>query len=118
MRNIFILVAAACLTAQTAFAHAMLDRASPAVGSEVSGSPATVSLTYTEPVEPLFSSIHITDASGVRMDEGQALSHSGNERVLEVALKKLPPGVYTVEWQVTSVDTHKTQGHFRFTVKP
>jgi hypothetical protein len=39
-------------------------------------------------------------------------------RMLSVKLKPLPPGVYAVEWHVTSVDTHKTEGHFTFTVKP
>jgi hypothetical protein len=30
----------------------------------------------------------------------------------------LKPGVYTVTWHVVSVDTHKTQGSFNFTVAP
>ncbi|HYA71564.1 MAG TPA: copper resistance protein CopC, partial [Roseiarcus sp.] len=33
-------------------------------------------------------------------------------------VKTLPPGVYTVTWRAVSVDTHKTQGSFSFTVKP
>jgi len=116
MKTIFI-AAAACLISQSALAHAFLDRASPAVGSEVSGSPPAVSLSYTEPVEPLFSTVHVMDAGGGRMDEGKPAVQDGG-RVLQVPLKKLPPGVYTVEWHVTSVDTHKTEGHFSFTVRP
>jgi methionine-rich copper-binding protein CopC len=117
MRKILIAAAAACLTGQAAFAHAFLDRASPAVGSEVSGPPTSISLTYTEPVEPLFSTVHVTDAAGGRVDEGKPATQDDG-RILQVALKSLPPGVYTVEWHVTSVDTHKTEGHFTFTVKP
>jgi hypothetical protein len=30
----------------------------------------------------------------------------------------LKPGVYKVIWHAVSVDTHKTQGSFQFTVKP
>jgi methionine-rich copper-binding protein CopC len=112
-----ILVAAACLISQAAFAHAFLDRALPAVGSEVSGSPAALNLTYTEPVEPLFSSIEVTDANGVREDQGKPVALEDG-RVLSVKLKPLSPGVYAVGWHVTSVDTHKTEGHFTFTVKP
>lgn len=108
---------AICLIAPAARAHAFLDRASPAVGSEVSGSPPTLALTYTEPVEPLFSSIQVTDANGVRVDQGEATGRDDG-RVLVVTLKRLAPGVYTVAWHVTSVDTHKTEGHFQFTVKP
>jgi methionine-rich copper-binding protein CopC len=105
------------LGAGPAFAHAFLDRASPGVGSEVSGSPPALSLTYTEPVEPLFSTVQVTDASGARVDEGKPTTQEDG-RILVVKLKTLPPGDYTVEWHVTSVDTHKTEGHFTFTVKP
>ncbi|HBK07569.1 MAG TPA: copper resistance protein CopC [Acetobacteraceae bacterium] len=116
MRGI-IAVLAACLIAPAAWAHAFLDRASPAVGSEVSGPPPTLSLTYTEPVEPLFSSIQVTDGNGKRVDQGKPATRD-NGTTLVVRLTPLPPGVYTVTWHVTSVDTHKTEGHFKFTVKP
>ena len=43
MTRIIAFAAAACLIGQAAFAHAFLDRASPAVGSEVSGSPPALS---------------------------------------------------------------------------
>ena len=33
-----------------------------------------------------------------------------------VELPRLSPGTYTVIWHVTSVDTHKTEGNFKFTV--
>jgi methionine-rich copper-binding protein CopC len=112
-----LIAAAACLIGQAAFAHAFLDRASPAVGSEVSGSPPSVSITYTEAVEPRFSTIHVTDSAGARVDDSKPVTQDDG-RVLVVGLKKLPPGVYSVEWHVTSVDTHKTEGHFTFTVRP
>lgn len=117
MHKILLLAAAGCLTGQAAFAHAFLDRASPAVGSDVTGSPSSLALTYTEPVEPLFSSVQVTDASGARVDQGTPTTRDDG-RVLAVGLKPLSPGVYSVEWHVTSVDTHKTEGHFTFTVKP
>ncbi|MDB5401282.1 MAG: uncharacterized protein JWQ55_3300 [Rhodopila sp.] len=116
MIRFIVLVVAACLVGQAAFAHAFLDRASPAVGSEVSGSPPTLNLTYTEPVEPLFSTVEVTDANGARVDEGRPATQDDG-RVLSVKLKTLPPGVYAVTWHVTSVDTHKTEGHFTFSVK-
>ena len=122
MRRIAIASVAACLMGlavaeHTAFGHAMLDRALPAVGSAVFGAPATVDLTYSEPVEPVFSRIQVTDANGVRVDEGK-LTPRKDGRVLSVKLRPLPPGVYAVEWHVTSVDSHKTEGHFTFTVRP
>ena len=117
MNKIFIIAAASCLIGPAAFAHAFLDKASPPVGSEVPASPPALNLTYTEPVEPLFSTIQVTDASGARMDDGKPVTQDDG-RILSVKLKKLPPGAYKVEWHVTSVDTHKTEGHFSFSVKP
>jgi copper resistance protein C len=117
MTRILPLAAAACLLGTSAFAHAALERASPSVGSAVSGSPAALSLTYTEAVEPLFSAVQVTDAHEKRMDTGKPMGEADG-RVLQIQLKPLPPGVYTVRWRVTSVDTHRTEGHFTFTVTP
>jgi copper resistance protein C len=112
-----LVIIAVCLIGRAAWAHAFLDKASPPVGSEVSRSPPTLALSYSEPVEPLFSTIRVTDASGAPVNDGKTTPRDGG-RVLVVKLKTLPPGVYTVTWHVTSVDTHKTEGHVTFTVKP
>jgi methionine-rich copper-binding protein CopC len=117
MNTRIVLTAVACLIGPAAFAHAVLDHASPAVGSQVSGSPPALNLTYTEPAEPLFSTLHVTDATGARVDEGKPTTQDGRH-VLSVKLKPLSPGVYAVQWHVTSQDTHSTEGHFSFTVKP
>ncbi|HVZ07298.1 copper homeostasis periplasmic binding protein CopC [Rhodopila sp.] len=100
-----------------AWAHAMLQRASPAVGSTVRDAPAALTLTYSEAVEPRFSTVAVKDPSGARVDQGR-LDTQQDGHVLVAPLKPLAPGVYTVEWHVTSVDTHKTSGHFSFTVEP
>jgi methionine-rich copper-binding protein CopC len=39
-------------------------------------------------------------------------------KVLLANLPMLGPGVYRVKWHVVSVDTHRTEGDFNFTVKP
>ena len=95
-------------------AHAMLDRASPAVGSTVAAAPRAVTLTFTENIEPAFSLVRVEDASGGRVDQGKA--QLGGRNVLRVGLKPLPPGSYKVIWKVLSVDTHATQGSFSFQV--
>jgi copper resistance protein C len=117
MCKVLFVVVAACLISQVAFAHAFLERASPAVGSEIAAAPASLALTFTEPIEPAFSSVRVIDASGGRVDKGSVSARDGG-RVLSTGLKPLSPGIYKVEWHVTSVDTHKTDGHFSFTVKP
>ena len=98
-----------------AWAHAFLKSATPAVGSAVQQPPGEVAITFTEGVEPGFSSIAVTDAAGAAMNAG-APHLEGPATVLAVPLKPLPPGSYTVTWHATAVDTHKTEGHYSFTV--
>lgn len=103
----------AALTAPTmVMAHANLDHASPAVGSTVASSPSEVTLYFSEKIEPKFSGAEIRNAVGARVDHGASASGS----TLRVSVKSLPAGTYTVTWHVLSVDTHKTQGSFSFTV--
>ncbi len=104
--------------APPAFAHAFLQRASPPVGSEIPVPPAAVTITYTEGVEPDFSTIEVQNAQGVRVDKADPHLLDGEQTKLTVDLPKLPPGEYTVVWHVTSVDTHKTEGRFTFSVAP
>jgi methionine-rich copper-binding protein CopC len=101
------------LGAGAARAHAFLDHASPLVGSTVATAPREVALTFTQNLEAAFSSVQVTDASGVRVDQGKT-EISGN--TMRVGLKASGPGRYQVHWHVLSVDTHKTEGNFSFTV--
>jgi len=97
-----------------AFGHAHLSKAIPGAGATVSA-PSEVQLTFTEPLEPAFSSIELRDAAGktVQTEKVQV-----KDNVMRLPLKSLPAGRYTVKWRVLSVDTHKTDGNFSFTVKP
>ncbi len=117
MKRALVLAMLACPFGAPAFAHAFLDRASPAVGSEVPASPPALTLTYTEAVEPLFCQVAVTDSMGMSEIAG-APAVKDDGKTLVIPLKALPPGTYRVEWHVTSVDTHKTEGHFVFSVKP
>jgi hypothetical protein len=113
----WLLPAMLCM-ASPAFAHAFLQRASPPVGSELPVSPSAVTITYTEGVEPDFSTIEVRNAQGARVDKADPHLLGGDQTKLSVSLPKLPPGQYTVTWHVTSVDTHKTEGRFNFSVTP
>jgi methionine-rich copper-binding protein CopC len=99
-------------------AHAQLDRSDPRVGSTVSQAPSALTLYFTEGIEPAFSSVQVTDAGGRRVDNGKLRVDRGNPRQVQVALKPLPPGRYTVRWRAVSVDTHATEGSFSFEVRP
>lgn len=99
-----------------AFAHAALIHAQPAVGSTVSSSPGAVTLEFSEGVVPRLSDISIRDASGKAVKAGRA---SGSGTSLSAPIQgRLTAGTYTVTWHAVSVDTHRTQGRFTFTVAP
>jgi copper resistance protein C len=117
MRTISLFTLAMLSAASPAFAHAMLERASPLVGSEVPAPPHQIVLTFTEGVEPLFSTIELRDAHGTAVATGKPQSDQGNKRKLVVELPALGGGTYTVTWHATSVDTHKTEGSYQFIVK-
>jgi copper resistance protein C len=112
----FAVVAAAILTAPRAEAHAFLDHSNPAVGSTVPSAPAALTMWFTQQLEPAFTTANVTDASGNAVGAGPAAVDPQNPVEFRVPLKPLPPGTYTVNWHVLSVDTHTTQGHFTFQV--
>ena len=101
-----------------ALAHAQLRQADPPVGGTVHSSPAQVELIFSEAVEPRFSAVTVQDAAGAPIDRHDLHVASGDARHLAVSLGVLPPGTYKVVWHATSVDTHKTEGAFTFTVAP
>jgi methionine-rich copper-binding protein CopC len=107
---IFLLFA---VVSSAARAHAHLDHANPAVGSTVASAPRELTLTFTQNLETAFSSVEVTDGGGARVDSGTP-QVSGN--IMSVGLKPLTPGTYDVHWHALSIDTHKTEGSFTFTV--
>ncbi len=110
---------ALALVSATAFAHAQLDHAAPGVGATVAASPDALTLYFTEGVEPHFSGVTLTNASGAAQPLGALTVDPSHPSVVTLKLDApLKPGVYTVAWHVVSVDTHKTQGNFTFTVAP
>jgi copper resistance protein C len=116
--TILIAIAASLLlAAPRALAHAMLDHASPAVGS-TAAAPKAVTLWFTEELEPAFSTIEVRNAQGTAVQAGKATVDPANRAELRVPLKALAPGTYKVIWRVLSVDTHRTQGDFTFRVDP
>lgn len=116
MRHTATLALLASLTgAGGAQAHAQLDHAEPRVGSTVSATPSEVTLWFTQNIEHAFTSMEVLDAAGVRVSIGKPRIDSANS-LMQIGLKPLPPGVYRVRWRALSVDSHTTEGSFRFEV--
>ena len=113
-----LICAGALWTPVAAFAHAHLDRSTPAAGATLKEAPPEVMLWFTEAVEPKFSTVEVRDANGAAVQDGTASGVAGNTAQLRIKLKPLAAGTYTVKWRVLSVDTHRSQGDFTFRVGP
>ena len=99
-------------------AHAFLDQAVPPVGGAVPASPKEIRLTFSEGVEPRFSGIELATSDGRPIAAGPAATAPGDDKQLVLAVPPLAPGRYRVSWHVVSVDTHRTEGEYTFTVGP
>lgn len=102
--------------AGAALAHAQLVRAVPAAGGSVSKAPSEVTLRFNEKLENAFSSIVVRDAEGKQVDKKDGGVDKKDRAIIRVSLPALEAGVYTVEWQAVSADTHKVKGDFTFKV--
>jgi methionine-rich copper-binding protein CopC len=98
-----------------ASAHAMLQHAEPSADATVHDSPAQVSLEFSERLESAFSGLSVTDDRGRPVTNGAAAISS---MMMVVKLDRLRPGRYRVQWHAVSIDTHRTEGAYSFTVAP
>jgi len=109
------ILALGCASAQ---AHAFLVRSNPPVGSTVTAAPSTLLLTFTEGLEIPFCSVAVTDGMGMNDAAGKPQAVPGHPEQMMLKLNIEMPGKITVSWHAVSVDTHKTEGSFSFTVAP
>ncbi len=96
-------------------AHATLLQTEPPSASQLDDAPNKVLLAFNERVETIFNSIQVFDQDGRRVDAGDA-QVVGDGDTLEIGLKNLGQGQYTVRWRVNSLDGHQVQGYFGFGV--
>lgn len=106
---------ASLLLASPAWSHAHLDSATPADGAILTDPPTEIVLTFTEDLEIPLATLTVTAADGTEVASGA--TDAGDRRSLRLALPDLAPGTYRVDWGVTSVDTHGTQGQYGFTLE-
>jgi copper resistance protein C len=108
---------AALAVASTAFAHALPTSREPAPDSEVA-EPTQVTMRFSEPLEPAFSKIVVSDAAGRPVSAGASAVDADNPKAMHVALTpSLAPGRYSVHWNAVATDGHRTQGDYGFIVK-
>lgn len=98
-----------------ALAHAFLQHASPGAGAVVANAPKEIALEFSESLKPTFSGIAVSDATGHDVEAAHTVIQGGS---MHVALNPLSAGRYRVAWHAVSLDTHRTEGSYSFTVKP
>jgi copper transport protein len=117
--GLLALVAAAALALPAAaWAHAALLRTTPEPSRTINRAPPEVRLTYSEPVEPRFAIVSVTDAQGRQVTSGKPAAAVGAAQTLVTPLKRVPEGWYLVFWRVISADGHPVRGAFTFAVGP
>lgn len=104
-------------TQSSAWAHAFLYYSIPKVGSVLTNSPSQIKICFTEHLTEHGSTIEVRDARGKQVDKKDSHRGDQDQSLLFVSVPKLPAGTYTVNWQALSEDNHRTEGHFKFTIK-
>jgi methionine-rich copper-binding protein CopC len=115
-KHVIAPLVATLLGVSPAFAHAFLVKSDPPVGSTLTTAPKVLVLSFTEDLEVPFCTVMVTDSMGMNDAAGKPQSVPGHSDELQVPLNITMPGKITVTWHALSVDTHKTEGSFSFTV--
>ena len=108
---IALIVAMAPLAAQ---AHAILLDSTPAVNAAVAGPTVTIALHFNSRIDHARSRLTLTLPD--RTTKVLPITKSSAEEIVE-ASAELPPGSYSLRWQVLAVDGHITRGDVPFTVQ-
>ena len=101
------------LAATPAFAHAKLVSSDPAANASIK-SPTMIKLTFSESLEPTFSTASLSDSAGKTLPVPKSV---GGPTITLLPIR-LKPGTYHVNWQAVGHDTHKLSGSFGFKVIP
>ncbi|BBY29264.1 copper resistance CopC family protein [Mycolicibacterium sediminis] len=95
-------------------AHTTLAGSDPADGASLPTAPRTVTLTFSEDINPAFANIAVSAADGANRVSGPA--KVDGPRLSAPVDADLPGGEYTIGYRVVSADGHPVTGSIRFTV--
>jgi copper transport protein len=109
---------AALAVPASAWAHAVLLRTTPTASVTLNRPPQLVRLIYSEPIEPRFAVVSVTDAAGRQVTAGPPSRAVNDPQQLVTRLESTPKGWYLVYWRVISADGHPVRGAFTFAVGP
>lgn len=111
-RAVVAVAVAALLVPTVAHAHPRLLGSKPAA-VVVSSAPSSVSLRFSEDVDPVGAGVTVTGPNGRDVTTGPVEHHG---RVLQRSIDAHVRGTYVVEWLAVGSDTHPARGAFLFSV--
>jgi copper resistance protein C len=98
--------------AGAAMAHAVRIATDPADNAELSRSPARVSATFNEAMQPQFAAMTVIGPDGNQWSDGEPTVQGA---VVSIGVRPLgPAGTYTVNYRATSADGHVVSGSWSF----
>ena len=115
-RTFFAAIVLAIAVPGTAAAHARLESSDPARRAKLDRPPDSIRLRFNEAIEADYSKLSVENAKGESVASGARVSPE-DAQVLILELPKLPPGSYTVRFEVLSVDGHRIKQSYPFTVE-
>jgi copper resistance protein C len=80
------------LLIQGSWAHAFVDHADPAVGSQIHSAPAQVKIWFTEKLEPALTKIQVFDTSGMEVGKRDVKIDQSNAGLLTVFASQAEAG--------------------------
>ncbi|BBH24911.1 copper transporter [Paenibacillus baekrokdamisoli] len=98
-----------------ASAHATLESSIPEANTQMDASPAAIVLNFNEAIEAKLGSVEVLDSKSNPVTNNKPVVSNGSQ-TLKLDLPKLKEGLYTVSYQIISVDGHPVSGSYIFVV--
>jgi len=107
----------AFLPSTVAFAHANLVRSDPERGATLAQAPKSITLEFSEALDPQLSQVQLLDSHGQVIVKGPGVIDSASPTIMHLDLPKLPDGSYSAVWQTHSAaDGHFANGTVSFSI--
>src|SRR5690606_24279772 len=102
--GVIVSIAFGLLLPFVTWAHATPVTFTPDASATETTTPDAISIRFTERIEVGASSLTVYGPDGTEVQQGEGEIDPQDERILSVPLQDAGEGVYTVSWQVVSVD--------------
>ena len=116
MKPLVVFIALLIMFPTAVSAHVHMRESSPKQDAVVTAPLGKVRITFSNSVEPTFSTVTVIDSSGTTVSRKTQFLQDNTVMETEL-LKNLAPGKYTVKWKYVSPDGHKQTGSYSFTIK-